>query len=172
MTNELSGEKYVTMSSVIPLVRGLQLALKNMNPVIDIELWLKCNLIEIVSRRLGILESNKIVAKSAFLDARYKRAAFGQEENARNCQTWIMDELANTISTEFLTDNNSAHQESKEPVLSRGSLSLCAHFYTLKEIKTMTTPSRASSLCLRHYRDLPYYNRKSNAMEFWQNISS
>lgn len=72
MTLELSGKKYMTMSMVIPGIRGLQLTLINMRPKTDIGLWFQSRLIDTVSRRLGILESNKIVAKSTFLDPRFK----------------------------------------------------------------------------------------------------
>ncbi|CAH1958581.1 unnamed protein product [Acanthoscelides obtectus] len=65
-----TGEKYLTMSSVIPLVRGLQFTLKNMNPETEVGVWLRSKLLDTVSRRLGVLESNKIVAKSTFLDPR------------------------------------------------------------------------------------------------------
>ncbi|KAJ8940715.1 hypothetical protein NQ318_009118 [Aromia moschata] len=72
-TTELSGEKYVTMSSVIPLVRGLQHNLKTIKPVSEVGLWLQNKLIETISRRLGSLESNKIVAKTTFLDSRLRK---------------------------------------------------------------------------------------------------
>jgi hypothetical protein len=36
LTTELSGEKYTTMSMIIPLIRGLQLALNNIKPITPI----------------------------------------------------------------------------------------------------------------------------------------
>jgi hypothetical protein len=59
MTIELSGEKYVTMSSIIPLVRGLQFQLKNMSPTTAEGMWLQKFLIVIIGRRLGHFETNK-----------------------------------------------------------------------------------------------------------------
>ncbi|CAH0561709.1 unnamed protein product [Brassicogethes aeneus] len=67
MTTELSGEKYVTMSTVIPLTRGLQLSIRNLKPNTEMGLWLQSKLLETISKRLGILESNKIWPKAHFL---------------------------------------------------------------------------------------------------------
>lgn len=94
ITTELSGEKYTTMATVIPLIRGLQYSLRNMTPTTEIGIWLQSKLVEIISRPLGILELNKIVAKSTFLDPRFKKTAFGIDENAKSTQIWITDEIA------------------------------------------------------------------------------
>ena len=65
-------------------MRGLQFSLKNLQPSTEVGTWLQKKLLEIVSRRLGSLETNKIVARSTFLDPRFKKTAFGQEGNAKN----------------------------------------------------------------------------------------
>lgn len=54
---------------------------------------LKTTLLNAVSRRLGSLEGNKIIAKSTLIDPRFKKTAFGPTENASNVQKWICDEL-------------------------------------------------------------------------------
>ncbi|KAL4126619.1 hypothetical protein QTP88_010831 [Uroleucon formosanum] len=86
MTAELSGENYVTISSIIPLIRGLQHIFKNVPIENTIGEAFKNILIDVVSRRLGNLETNKIVAKAIFLDPRFKKTAFGLLENANNAQ--------------------------------------------------------------------------------------
>lgn len=64
LTIKLSGEKYITMSSVIPLVRGLQL--KQIN----------------CFEKFGDSRIQKTVFKSTFLDLRYRN---GLVENVKNC---------------------------------------------------------------------------------------
>lgn len=72
MTTALSGEKYVTISTVIPLVRGLTV-LKNLQPEISVTQNLRDCLLHAVTQRLIILEENMICVKATLLDALYKK---------------------------------------------------------------------------------------------------
>ncbi|KAL4112812.1 hypothetical protein QTP88_016538 [Uroleucon formosanum] len=105
MTAKLSGEKYPTLSVVIPLIRGLQHILRNLKTETDVGDVFRNMLMDIVSRRLGILEKNKIVAKATFLDPRFKKTAFGLLENASNAQKWVSEELTMMISTNTKMEN-------------------------------------------------------------------
>lgn len=84
MTKILSREKYATISLVIPLYREFKSALKS-------------NMLEIMTRRLGNYENNKIVAKATFLDPRFKKLAFGLDDNAANAQKWVTEELGQLL---------------------------------------------------------------------------
>lgn len=59
MTAELSGEKYSTLSVVIPRIRGLQHILSNLKTDTDIGDVLRNMLMDIVRRWLDILENNR-----------------------------------------------------------------------------------------------------------------
>ncbi|XP_072400487.1 E3 SUMO-protein ligase ZBED1-like [Diabrotica undecimpunctata] len=82
MTEEMSGQKYPTLSMVIPLLRSIQHALRSINTYTDVGLLLKTQLIEVISERFTGWEVNKIVAKSTFLDPRFMNTSFGLAENA------------------------------------------------------------------------------------------
>jgi hypothetical protein len=73
MTTELSGEKYPTLSLVIPLIRGLQHTVRNVRPETDAGISLKNSLLVIVTRRFGSLEKDKTVSKSTLLDPKFKK---------------------------------------------------------------------------------------------------
>jgi len=49
--------------------------------------------INVVGRRLGNLEKDKIVAKSTLSNPRLKKTAFGLQENADNAHKCICEEL-------------------------------------------------------------------------------
>lgn len=112
MTVELSGEKYPTLSVVIPLIRNLQHILRNLKTKTDIGDVFRNMLMEIVSRRLGILEKNKIVAKATFLDPRFKKTVFCLLVNASNAQKWVSEELSMMISTNNDMENEMNTTES------------------------------------------------------------
>ncbi|KAL4150008.1 hypothetical protein QTP88_003857 [Uroleucon formosanum] len=121
MTVELSGEHYPTLSMVIPLIRGLQYTLKNKTTTTAAGTLLKKTAIDVVARRLGILESNKIVAKATFLDPRFKKTGFGLVDNANNTEKWITDEI-NSIMR-----NTQENETSNMPINTEPNL-LWEHF--------------------------------------------
>ncbi|CAG9830004.1 unnamed protein product [Diabrotica balteata] len=177
LTSELSAEKYITMSLIVPLVRGLQWHIKDLKPMTDVGLWLQNQLIEIVSRRLGSLEENKIVAKSTFLDPRFKKTGFGLEANANNAQSWIIDELTSMISATFENADEASDRqeqvtkpsESDNVVPTSSKICLWSHFdQKLAKVKTKTTPSTSAALCVRQYLELPYCPRSDNPLDFWE----
>jgi hypothetical protein len=59
--------------------------------------------IYVIGRWLGILECDKIVAKSTFLDPRFKKAGFGLIENANSIEKLLIKELSYIL--------NNKHQE-------------------------------------------------------------
>jgi hypothetical protein len=86
-TTQLSGEKYVTMSIIVPLIRGLRFALRMASPTTEIGLRLRINLTDFIARRMGCLETNKTVAKDTFLDPRFKKTGFWARRSRDNCPT-------------------------------------------------------------------------------------
>ncbi|KAJ8878052.1 hypothetical protein PR048_022515 [Dryococelus australis] len=84
MTAALSGEKYPTISMVIPLVRDVHTIAQN----------LKSSLLSEFSKRLGTIETNEVVSKATILDARFTKQGFGLDENANRAQKEVCEELA------------------------------------------------------------------------------
>lgn len=93
----LSADKYATLSTVIPLVRGLQYSLNILKTKSNICLVLRNNQLESVNSRLGILENNKIVAKAAFRPP-FQKLTFGNESNADLAQKLLIQELNSVIT--------------------------------------------------------------------------
>ncbi|CAG9840694.1 unnamed protein product [Diabrotica balteata] len=115
MTAEVSGEKYPTMSIIIPLIPGLQLAIKSVSTITVSGLLLQKTLMDTITQRLSGFETNKISSKATFLDPRFKKYAFGNEDNANGAQNWITEELKNLINLEKLDDNNKTKIRSLQP---------------------------------------------------------
>lgn len=71
LTSILSGEKYPTISLIIPLVRGIQHFLNILNPCTDVGKELRSNLCNSISKKLGKFESIKEIAIAKFLGPRF-----------------------------------------------------------------------------------------------------
>ncbi|XP_071056886.1 E3 SUMO-protein ligase ZBED1-like [Onthophagus taurus] len=99
MTSELSGEKYITLSIIIPLIRGVQHAVENAQPITSTGKILQTNFHDILLRRLGYVESSKICAKATLLDPRLKILAFDKVINGNQALKWITQEVEDLIVT-------------------------------------------------------------------------
>lgn len=150
LTIELSGEKYPTLSLVIPLVRGLQYTVRKVRPETDAGILLQSSLLDVVSRRLGSLEKNKIVSKSTLLDPKFKKTAFGLEDNANNAQQWLVDELTSIISINNGANDNNIENINETPA-SLGSTGssyyLWDHFdQKVTEVRSVICPNVSATL--------------------------
>lgn len=93
LTTELSGEKYITISTIIPLIRGLQHAINNRTPMTTLGKKLQEDLQDVISRRFASIEASKVCAKATFLDPRFKNLGFSNEDNANQTENWLIQEI-------------------------------------------------------------------------------
>lgn len=171
LTEDLSGQTYSTMSRITPLIRGLQFELKNKSPTTDVGKQLKLNILEITSRRLGFLETTKAVAKATFLDPRFKKAAFGNGENADNAQQWITDELSRLIENQRVSEDVQLPTTSaaSSTDTTKDSNGLWGHFdQKVAAITSTTTPTTSAILIIKQYLEMPYFDRKQDPLQFWK----
>ncbi|XP_025191883.1 zinc finger BED domain-containing protein 1-like, partial [Melanaphis sacchari] len=171
MTAELSGENYVTISSIIPLIRGLQHILKSVQIKTSIDEAFKNTLIDVANRRLGQLEKNKIVAKATFLDPRFKKTAFGLLENANNVQKWISDELTPMIICANDINNFEVNKIQSTITVTASTSdtndSIWDHFDNkVSQVQSSSSPSTTSTLIIRQYLKMPLLDRKKKSITF------
>ncbi|KAG8237098.1 hypothetical protein J437_LFUL015465 [Ladona fulva] len=92
LTTELSSDKYVTSSVIIPLIMGAQHLVMNSKPATTVGEHLKEVLLENFSKRLSPYEKHVITSSTTILDPRFKKMAIGLEENASKAYNRIQDE--------------------------------------------------------------------------------
>ncbi|KAJ8892313.1 hypothetical protein PR048_004893, partial [Dryococelus australis] len=162
MTVELSCYMYTTMSMVIFIVRGLQYAAKSTNPKTTTGINLQKNLIDVVSRRFGNMEASKISVKCTFLNFRFKKVAFGLDENANAAQQWKTKQIAALIASKQMF-TVSAQEITQEPdrVSKEQEVSLWEHFDNkVSYIKTTTTPATTATLTNKQYLEQSFEANK------------
>ncbi|CAG9788285.1 unnamed protein product [Diatraea saccharalis] len=186
MTSIISGEQYPTLSCIIPLIRGVQAALKNCCSNSDVANRLNLKLLEIFDRRFGSHEINKTAAKATFIDPRFKKAGFGVERNADNAQKFVVDELMmlETLesqaqlqvsnispqpSTSRLVTPSTSSSDSQQLTYEVASENLWDHLdKRVLEFSSMENPSISAMIKVKQYVELPYLDRKVNPLEFWE----
>jgi hypothetical protein len=172
MTTKLSGEKYPTLSLVIPLISGLQHMVRNVRPETDAGILLKNSIVAIVARRLGSLEKDKIVSKSTLLDPKFKKTTFGLTDNADNAEKCLVAELTSIISFNNDAGDNNINNISETPASSTStgsSYSLWDHFdQKVTEVRSVICPNVSATLMMRQYIELPHLHRGKNSLDFWK----
>lgn len=140
--------------------------LKNLKTETTIGNEFKNKLKDVVGRRLGNLEKDKIVAKSTFLDPRLKKTGFGLQENADNAHKWICEELTNMIrakneNTEITKSDTT--QSTSSANISTNIFSLWKHFDDkVAQVKITSNPNATASIMIRQYLEISPLDRKKN----------
>ncbi|KAL0872158.1 hypothetical protein ABMA27_004567 [Loxostege sticticalis] len=175
MTSIISGEQYPTLSCIIPLIRGVQAALRNCSCNSEVASRLNIKLQEVFDRRFGGYEINKTAAKSTFIDPRFKKAAFGLERNAENALKFVVDEL---VMLETLESQAQSHLERPSTssadsqqitTEATGENNLWEHLdKRVQEFSNMDNPSTSAIIKVKQYVELPYLDRKANPLKFWE----
>ena len=98
-TTEMSADKYVSISKIIPIARSLQQVTLGSNP----SLQLQKELVAQMQRRFGNIEGNATLAKSTLLDPRLKKLAFQNNGVVQGVQ-WLVQEMASLISDDDVDD--------------------------------------------------------------------
>ncbi|XP_018369740.1 PREDICTED: zinc finger BED domain-containing protein 4-like [Trachymyrmex cornetzi] len=101
-TKEMSGEHYVTISKVIPILGCINSALKALNLSNDVEL-LRSNLLCELDKRFGNIETNSIYAIATLLDPRFKNVVFKSKVCIKIAKTKLLCECENP----YVESNNS-----------------------------------------------------------------
>ncbi|KAH9628536.1 hypothetical protein HF086_001143 [Spodoptera exigua] len=166
----LSGEKYPSLSSVIPLVFGLQNAIENKTPITELGKISKRSLSAVIEKRLAVYESNRTASKATFLDPRFKKNGFRLESNANNAQMWIINELSNMNTDQVLPSSSPA------PNTPSTSITVAAldkdDIWEVVDKKLMEssarlTPYASTAMMVKQYIELPYLDRKCDPLQFW-----
>lgn len=165
LTVILSGEKYVSLSSVIPLIFGLQNAINTKTPETSHGKFLQRSLANEVEKRLGVYETNRTAAKATFLDPRLKKKAFGSELNANNAQMSIINELKDYMSIE--NSNQVVESITTESIYVEDEIWGAIDKKILQN-NTQLNPYSTAALTIKQYIELPYLDRKMDPLLFWE----
>lgn len=167
----LSGEKYLSLSSVIPLVFGLRNAIQNKTPVTELGKNLKRSLSAVIEKRLAVYETNRTASKATFLDPRFKKKGFSLESNANNAQMWVINELSNIMTTDQVLSSSSLNSpsvsiDSAVTALGKNDISGVVD-KKITESSAPPTSYTCAAMMVKQYIELPYLDRKCDPLKFW-----
>ncbi|KAK3928324.1 E3 SUMO-protein ligase ZBED1 [Frankliniella fusca] len=79
-TKELSGDKTVTLSKCIPVVRNLRRDTEKFSPTTPLSFNMKQDLLNLLNKSFGLIEEVKLYTTATLLDPRFKKVAFYQDQ--------------------------------------------------------------------------------------------
>ncbi|KAL0883411.1 hypothetical protein ABMA27_016796 [Loxostege sticticalis] len=183
-TAVVSGEKYPTLSSTIPLIKSLKDSIRRKNPVSEAGKKLQRRLLSVLDKRLGVLDSNKTACKSTLLDPRFKKEGFCSNVVAERAYQWCLSELTNTvaesrsrsesegvIANESLQGTSADITESMDVVTvgTNNDDDLWSSFDERIQNVTESAPITNAAISLKQYVEGDYLDRKSNPLIYWEN---
>lgn len=100
-TKDISGEKYISGSLVIPLTNCLRTSLEKINLTSLISNRLKVELEKQIEKRLSPMEKNALLASATILDPRFKKIHFQSPVNVANVITRLKQEMWRELKQDF-----------------------------------------------------------------------
>ncbi|XP_075982177.1 E3 SUMO-protein ligase ZBED1-like [Anticarsia gemmatalis] len=174
-TGIVSGEKYPTLSSTIPLIKSLKDAIRRKTPVSEAGKKLQRVLLSVLEKRLGVLDLNKTACKSTLLDPRFKKEGFCSNVVAERAYQWCLTELTSSISESRRSVTEDVLAAEILPGTSNATESrdldddLWSSFDERMRNVTDSAPITNAAISLKQYVESDYLDRKGNPLTYWEN---
>ena len=166
VTTELSSEKYISASKIIPLARGLQKITNSHSTIICSTL--RFNLIAQMSTRFANLEEKMVIAIATLLDPRFKKITFTNPTVVQQMVNKIISDAAALITDEpdddSSTGTTTVSQDSINPI-----------WEMFDQQVAESTSNRSTSISsfteLDQYFKTPVIPRKVDPLQWWKRNS-
>ncbi|KAK7149159.1 hypothetical protein R3I94_008690 [Phoxinus phoxinus] len=178
VTREVSSEKYVSVSKVIPLVSLLQRACKHQGSSVATQLAQQCQ------RRFAGIETNHSLAASTFLDARFKYLGFQDKNNAEGMKKRLSSELKEvyqtvestptpTPSSALHTSSSASAPSSQSPALAPDSAATKVGLWADFDTQVASSQHHRSATTdviieMRRYSEEKLIPRDKDPLVWWQ----
>ncbi|XP_060827598.1 uncharacterized protein LOC132913345 isoform X2 [Bombus pascuorum] len=168
-TKELFSDLHVTISKIIPIVHGIEAALKDMDDLSADGTLFRDNLLRCFCARFKDVEESVGYAIATFLDPRYKDVAFHSKkciENVKNILTKSnVSDDENTNSDESTINSSQTNDENTETNILWAAFDKRVEELGVKPDNCgINCPSRHE---LERYINLKIINRKDDPIAWW-----
>ncbi|XP_074034348.1 E3 SUMO-protein ligase ZBED1-like [Leptinotarsa decemlineata] len=179
ITNIISGEKYVTLSSVIVLTKGLEnilTELRKQDNMFAVSKTMISRMLQSIKERLGDLENSNTLIVSTFLDPRYKNFAFSSERVAENAKKIIISLVAQKItestslkSTVLNNEPNAQNPESNSVNPIKKTITIWSHFDSkVSGLQPAGTSTSRAIIEVQRYLEDGLLERNKDPLIWWK----
>ncbi|XP_015782274.1 zinc finger BED domain-containing protein 4-like [Tetranychus urticae] len=155
ITCDISGESYITISRIIPLIASAKVILEKKRMNNEISKNLISSLRRGLDNRFGEIEKDKLFAYSTLLDPRFKKVSFF---STADCALMV-SKLNGELTEVELSQRPPIEADEDEPNIWK------VHS---KRVRALSDPTAGMHSGLKHYLDADVLPRKSNPLIFWK----
>lgn len=170
VTREASGELYITISKIIPMVNCLKNQLRNITSELEIVMALKKKLLDEITKRFGKMEYNYFLSVSTLLDPRFKRIHF---EDPLACSKSI-DYIRKTIASQQSSSESEGDDSPTRPSTSeeQKKYDFWNYHKTLAHAQNQKSQQTTSKINdeLTVYLSNPVMPLNSDPMTYWEEV--
>lgn len=159
MTSELSADSYCNISKVVPLIRGVQSSLQNVNCVCELGITMKKSLLEKLETRFTAYEKYIIPSVATLLDPRFKKAGLGVESTIETTRKFVIEQLSAV--------KRSPDESQKSKPDEKCANSDIWNFLEKKVKESQKASTTSAEMSVKQYLDLPYLKRYDCPFKFW-----
>lgn len=168
VTKELSAEKNVCVSKIIPLIEGLKLFISGIEPSGDDALALKNSLLTGLQNRFSRLEYNSLLAKATFLDPRFKQKGFSDSNAITKVRDGLQSEMSALFEKSRLEEMETKSQE-QDINTTTDDIEVDSIWQSFDAKISKTTSTVAASIIeCRQYSEEANINRKGDPLKWWK----
>lgn len=172
MTTQLSGDKYSTLSCVIPLTHCGRKQIESINCKYNSGRALKSKLLDEFRRRFGYVERSHLVASSTTLDPRFKNIHF--EESST--ESIVNAHLCTILSADSEQGGDMSEPEGEEHGGADGGFDLWAHHKSLvveggsRRRRNAVEPNLVKNNELSLYLSTAVSDLKADPLKIWDSM--
>ena len=161
VTREISAEKYISASKIIPLSKALQLLTTSYTGSVSA----LCNKLTTNMRdRFLYMEENVIIASPTLLDPRFKKLAFTDKTAAERSSRSIIAEVATTCN-----DAGDRGESTNESITSVSDNPIWNVFdQTVVDVRSSRLPTTASLTEVQQYLRIPNIDHHDDPLQWWK----
>lgn len=182
ITKEMSGEKYISLSCVIILTKGLQEMLEELKneELFAMTQTMVLKMLTSIKERLGGLENNNTLLVSTFLDPRFKNIGFSSDLIAEKTKKLVINLVSHKIQQKTIPNNhNPSNSEGNENTndeiqvestsTKKARLSIWTHFEKkAASFQPKGTFSSRATLEIQRYLEDGLLDRKEDPLLWWK----
>ncbi|XP_045115035.1 E3 SUMO-protein ligase ZBED1-like isoform X2 [Portunus trituberculatus] len=170
-TNEVSGDKYMTASTVLPIVNCLHNTVAEASFVNEDIMALNDALLDQIVWRLLPLEDNYLLASATILDPRFKMVHFRSPMRSSKVLQWISREMRAVVNGNPYEDSNTQQRKVERPCVF-GSLWNIHDRLTKQEAAAVELPGSSDELHpeLKLYLKMPKVDRTQCPLKLWLDL--
>lgn len=165
VTKESSGENYITISKVIPMINCLLKQLSQIQPRFDVLIEIKDMLHTEIIRRFGLIEQVKPIAIATILDPRFKNLHFTDPIASSSAMAELRRLSKPDISSSESEGEMTTSQENVESYDFWAPHKMLAHGQKKKKCSFTNDE-------LSQYLSNPVSPLKSNPLELWEDMKT